>query len=772
MEGGGVFFKIWEPVATEVHLFLDNDSAPILMHQDYSPHHPKLSHIYYLEQAQSGDLYHYKFMKNGNYEVLEVANHEYLSSMKIDPMARLLSYQAKGGYYNGYINSQSQVHHNSDFSWKHDKKIHLQSLMENYNNWIIYQIWPLTFNPKIDNGKYRGGNFNDITQKIDYLANLGINAVEFLPIHETRFHASWGYALDSLILIEKNYGTINDFKNLVDQLHSKNIRVILDIVINHVNNGLLREPLSAKIDTSKYYKGNTDWGPRPDFDNPMVQKWIIDSLLYLIREFHIDGFRFDMTKYIYQGNQGGTRLLQELNALFKMENPAFYSSAEELPDSLKVTQPLSEGGMAFDSQWNDLFKNFFENNFHYYRAGFRNLSNLENLQKALQGFGEDQYGQKIHFGPPRRTVNYLGSHDFIGNKNPMLRIVSDFDRDEWTKEKEDNTLFFRVRPLENPIETQAKFRQIHNYFTHSVGKMAYSILFTKPGAILFFQGEEMANDINIENEWNYLAPKNGAFPSKNIDINRYVGSHRMVWEYLTPQQAPLDFLNPAEQQLFRGYHQLFRDLIKLRAENPKFSENNAENVHLANHLLSYEVNAGNDTYFVVANFSYDKGEEWIYFPGNSSDWWEEIINSSDRKYGNANNTFTNIINQRGGRSNHLRLAASSVAIFKKTKTIKTKQDLFLVGTFNNWKADQQSRLVQENSGPIYSTQIKIEASGQYDFKLGTSDWDIELGRTNSFDRYSSLSYRPHQPNVPIYLESGNLLFRFNVETFVFEFVKI
>lgn len=257
VESGGTLFKLWEPEANRVDIEISGEKIRAMKR----PTTIQNIHTLYLAHVKTGAEYTYHFLKDGRYEELEVGNNDLMSTVKIDPMAKSIVYDAKGGSINGYLNPRAQVTTESEYVWKHDQKL-LSMHERDYNNWIIYQLWPLTFNPKKVDGRYQGGTFNDVSEKIDYLAELGVNAVEFLPIHESRFHASWGYALDSLTLIEKNYGSPDEFRNLVDKLHAKGLKVVLDVVINHVNNSLLREPLSPTRQSSKIYGGNTEWGPK------------------------------------------------------------------------------------------------------------------------------------------------------------------------------------------------------------------------------------------------------------------------------------------------------------------------------------------------------------------------------------------------------------------------------------------------------------------------------------------------------------------------------
>lgn len=781
--GGGVFFRIWEPDTEEVHLVL-NQKTTQKLNVDYPLKHELRTHSIYLPNAKTGDEYQYKFVKDGKYEVLEVGNNDYMSDIKVDPMARALTYDDKGGRFNGYVNPRAIVKSNASYPFQFDRDLISTSDVDR-NNWIIYQLWPLTFNPPKQGGVYKQGTFNSVKERLDYLVDLGINTVELLPVHESRFNASWGYALDSLLLIEKNYGRPEELQSLVDTLHQKRIRVLFDVVLNHLNNHLIRDPLSKYQSSSKFYEGNSPWGPRPRFRSVMVRKWILDSLLYLIRDYHVDGFRFDMTEGVYSGSPHGYLLLQELNHIFKLENPNFYSSAEELPDNVWATYPVAQNGMGFDSQWSDIFKNFFELEFDHYRNNNR-IIDLRPIRNALMGFSNHKDGpyDLYHFGPPSRTVNYLGSHDFIGNKNPFIRIISGYRGSE----RVDHNEFERVSPLEEGRDREEKFRLIHNQFTHATARMAYGILFTKPGATLFYQGEEFAQDLNIQNEWSYVAALEGnAFPSKNVDIHRYVGSHRVPWDFSLPEKASsLGFLTNSEHELFKGHLRYFKDLIAFKNEFPYLNEQNARNVHTSYNdtLLTYELKARSESFYVIVNFGLSKEGVWVSFPGSANDYWKEVVNSSRKTYGNESDRYRNVISHQGGRANHIRLYGPSILVFKREATPAISERLYLRGNFNSWEANESSLLQKEPLPEIYSTTIELIYSGEIEFKVGSSDWSIDLGAPQLMsDTYEApkffgqknsgqLSYRMNLPNQKLFLEAGRYRFRFDLQNFTFVFEKI
>lgn len=771
--GGGVFYKIWEPLSEEVHLFI-NDNKPIKLFSEFSLNDERRFHYAYVKESSLSDKYHYQFVKNGIYEKLEVANFKTFSAIKVDPMARELSYEAKGGRFNGYINPRGIVSlDNSQYVWKHDKAFLNVSDLD-YNNWIIYQLWPLTFNPKQISGAYVQGKFSDVVPKIPYLSSLGVNAVELLPVHESRFNASWGYALDSLIILENSLGTKADLKKLVDELHAQKIRVLFDVVLNHVNNNLLREPISATTNSSKFYSGDTPWGPKPRFESVWVRKWITDSLLHLMNEYHLDGYRFDMTDSIFNGTKGGYRFLQELMTLIKINNPRFYNSAEQLPDDVWVTYPQNENGLGFDSQWNDRFKNFFELEFDYYNEKNRAVD-LTHLANSLLGFSDHQMSPGIwyHFGDPYRTVNYLGSHDFIGNKNPLIRIVTGYDKTE----SEDSNVFSRVNPLEEEGDLRIPFRRIHNDFSHAMTRLAYGILFTKPGAALFYQGEELAQDLNLQNEWSYMnALQDNRFPSKDVNINKYVRSHRMPWHYYElangRRDPVLNFTTDDDVKLFAGHLRFFKDMIKFKKLNPEINYEDAKNVRIDQQqkTVTYELKTSTDWYFVVVNFNFDNGGAWIQFPGSQYIWWDEIINSSSSRYGSDSDEYHNIISSLGGRKNLLRLKGPGFYIFKAGQSPSLLKKLYFRSSFLNWQASEKTELkVNSRNTDEYHLRLVVPKDQIVEFKLGTDDWTIDLGKSTNA---SVLTYVPHAPNVKDSLEAGPYTFKFNIRTYTYSFEKL
>ncbi|MEE0990163.1 MAG: alpha-amylase family glycosyl hydrolase, partial [Paludibacteraceae bacterium] len=108
------------------------------------------------------------------------------------------------------------------FNWSKET---LNFKRPNKNNLVIYEIWPYTWS--------KNKSFKSIIEKIDYLADLGINALEFMPLCEFDGNLSWGYSPNHYFAIDKAYGTEEQFKTIVDECHKRGIAVIVDMVFNH-----------------------------------------------------------------------------------------------------------------------------------------------------------------------------------------------------------------------------------------------------------------------------------------------------------------------------------------------------------------------------------------------------------------------------------------------------------------------------------------------------------------------------------------------------------
>lgn len=188
-----------------------------------------------------------------------------------------------------------------EYNWKHsDFKV------EDKNDLVIYEMLFRDFT-----------NTQDIAgamAQLDYIENLGVNAIELMPIQEFDANLSWGYNPNHWFALDKYYGTREEYKDFIDECHGRGIAVIVDVVYNHATGS---HPWTKMYwDTANNRTAaNNPWfnaiAKHPynvyhdmNHENEIVQEHVKRSLQYLLEEYDIDGFRFDLTKGFTQNNTG------------------------------------------------------------------------------------------------------------------------------------------------------------------------------------------------------------------------------------------------------------------------------------------------------------------------------------------------------------------------------------------------------------------------------------------------------------------------------------
>lgn len=292
-----------------------------------------------------------------------------------------------------------------DYQWKHD-----DVALPTNDRLIIYELHVGDFSGgKGDEGADRvKGKFRDVVEKLDYLVELGINAIELMPVKEFP-GKSWGYNLRSLFAVDSSYGSPSELCRLIDEAHGRGIRVIIDGVYNHAEADC---PL-AKIDYEYwFYKDNPDpenlqWGPKYNythFDENLkmfpARKYVMESIRDWVTHFHIDGIRFDATYVIKDFN-----IMREFTDLaFKMIDgrKPFITIAEHVPEDPAIVGYPKGGPMV--AAWHDSFsKNLQAIATRHERDGAQPWD-LDALEKQMNP-ATNGYGTGNHI------INYVSSHD-------------------------------------------------------------------------------------------------------------------------------------------------------------------------------------------------------------------------------------------------------------------------------------------------------------------------------------------------------------------------
>jgi 1,4-alpha-glucan branching enzyme len=282
----------------------------------------------------------------------------------------------------------------------------------------LYQLHPARFSERRSDLT----PFQQVKWEIEnpggYLRQLKVNALQLMPVNEVGTSNSWGYDPAFFYAVEQGYGGPDDFKALVDACHRNGIAVLVDVVFNHA--GTTDNSLWPTAQAS-FFDGDTAWGAMINFDNQFVLDFFEQNIVYMLREYHVDGFRFDFTRVIVHGNDpheahvrvagsgGGWEFLHRLRRAARAVNPDCILIAEHLPNEWAVTN----FGGPMDSQWCD--------DFH------------DRLKQACAGdlwvvprLGEALLLSHVACDDWYKTTNYAESHDEVGNENGRIANVARF----------------------------------------------------------------------------------------------------------------------------------------------------------------------------------------------------------------------------------------------------------------------------------------------------------------------------------------------------------
>ncbi len=329
---GGVNFSVYSTHATSCTLVLFEKHAT-----------QPLVEIPFLDEFSIGDVYamivfdldyeniEYGFRMDGPWDPTHGQRFD-KTKILMDPYAKVIGGRDIWGvtpdWNNVYQHRARPVL--DDFDWEDDTP--LETPIEDL---VIYEMHVRSFTKHPSSGVRPAGMFAGIIEKIPYLKSLGVNCIELLPIYEfdefenSRVHPTtgemlynyWGYSTVGFFSPKAGYATtgkygmqVDEFKNLVHQLHGNGIEIMLDVVFNHTAEGNEMGPYISfrGIDNLTYYMLTPDGyyfnfsgtGNTLNCNNPVVRNMVLDCLRYWAAEYHIDGFRFDLAAILGRAPNG------------------------------------------------------------------------------------------------------------------------------------------------------------------------------------------------------------------------------------------------------------------------------------------------------------------------------------------------------------------------------------------------------------------------------------------------------------------------------------
>jgi maltooligosyltrehalose trehalohydrolase len=555
---GGVHFRVWAPGRREVAVVIGDRDHPL--DREAGGYFAGL-----VPDAGAGTRYLFRLDGEGDGYP--------------DPASR---YQPQGPH------EPSQVIDPSSYAWR-------DSAWRGSSRNVIYELHIGTFT--------REGTYAAAARCLPSLAELGIDLIEVMPIHEFPGDFGWGYDGVDLWAPSRLYGQPDDFRRFVDDAHAHGIGVILDVVYNHFGpDGCYLAKFSPSYFTRSY---TNEWGDAVNFDgegSDGVRELVAENAAYWIDEFHLDGLRLDATQSIH--DRSPKHILAEIagRARKAAGNRAIFLCAENEPQDRRL---LTEYGL--DAMWND----------DWHHA----------TRVALTGFREAYYTD--YRGTAREFLS-MAKHGFLYQGQ----------RYSWQKQRR-GTPSLGISPerliccLENhdQVANSARGARLRDLASPGALRAMTALLLLQPATPLLFQGQERGSQAPFL-----------YFADHKPELAKLVAQGRREFLQQFPSLDGLDIASPDARTTFEACKlddadrdervlALHRDLLRLRREHP--FANDLDGATLTSECLLLRsadrlllVNLGADLHLAIAN-------EPLLAPPLGAQRWAILWSSEDPTYGGS-----------------------------------------------------------------------------------------------------------------------------------------
>ena len=496
-------------------------------------------------------------------------------------------------------------------------------------------------------GKPGPGTFEDAIALLDYLVELGVNAVELLPVAEFNGTRTWGYGNSHHFAVNASTGGRDQFRHFVRECHRRGLAVLVDVVYNHFVPDGERAQWHYDSDREEHnlyywYEGKPGDYPSPDggyLDNmssgfaprmneEMVRKLFISSAVAWVEGFHVDGFRVDLTSALHAYNRlhadgrpigpanvAGARFLRELSRTLRLVRPSTLLICEDHSDWPMITEPADVNGLGFDATW---FAKFY----HHLIGDTGHGPEFANLLWTAGMGGDGGLAMDAFAGvlaaTGRKTIVYHESHDEAGN-SPRSR----------------RTLAAALALSEGAPPDDGEVRLI----AEARCRFAAGMTLLAAGTPMFLMGEEI-----------------GAV--KNFRFN----------DFLSHREDLLGARNGSGARLYAFY----RDLLRLRLRHRAFTSLNIDIIatHNDDRLIVFRRWKGAEEYLIVGTLS-DRG--WpdgyaVTGAGLMEGSWVEVFSSDNPRYGGAGVSNPGTLYTEG-RTLNLKLPARGFVVFRRVPRV-------------------------------------------------------------------------------------------------------
>lgn len=405
---------------------------------------------------------------------------------------------------------------------------------------IIYEmhVRGFTAHPNSGLSKSKRGTYAGLVEKIPYLQELGITAVELLPVFQfdpqdaprgrTNY---WGYSPVSFFAPHQAYssrqeplGAVDEFRDMVKALHRAGIEVILDVVFNHTAENAHDGPTQCfrGLDNPTYYllcedrsryANFTGTGNTLNANHPVTRRMIVDSLRYWVNEMHVDGFRFDLASILARDSSGA--VLSNPPVLWDIESDPALAGTKMIAEAWDAAGLYQVGSFVGDSwkEWNDKFRDDVRD---FFRGANNSVCRLADRLLGSPGI----YGQRER--EAEESVNFVTCHDgFTLNDVVAYDHKHNEENGEDNRDGRDDNRSWNCGfegPTDDPEIERLRNRQIKNFLT---------VTMLSAGVPMFVMGDEVRRTQRGNNNA-YCCQDNATswfdwkLLSKHADVLRFV----------------------------------------------------------------------------------------------------------------------------------------------------------------------------------------------------------------------------------------------------------
>jgi isoamylase len=490
LSDGGVNFSIYSRHATGVELLLfdSEDDAKPARTVVLDPVRQRTYHYWhaFVPGVLSGQIYGYRV--RGPFEPSSGFRFD-AGKVLLDPYARSViipkNYTREAATVagdNGATAMKSVVVDLGGYDWEGDQPLRTPS-----SQTIVYEmhVGGFTRNPNSELPENLRGTYRGLIEKIPYLKQLGITAVELLPIFQFDTQACpsglvnyWGYQPVAFFAPHAAYssqrgaaGPVNEFRDLVKALHRAEIEVILDVVFNHSAEGGAGGPTLGfrGIDNLSYYILEKDRARYANYsgcgntlhaNHPVVRRMIVQSLRYWVEQMHVDGFRFDLASILARDAQGN--VLANPPLLWDIESNPALAGTKMIAEAWDASGLYQVGQFIGDSwkEWNGRFRDDLRSFFIGAECSLRNLADRLVGSPSIYAHKEREAEQSVNFVTCHDgfTLNDLVSYNQKHNEaNGEHNNDGANDNRSWNCGVEG--------PTNDPAIEKLRNRQVKNFFT-------------------------------------------------------------------------------------------------------------------------------------------------------------------------------------------------------------------------------------------------------------------------------------------------------------------